>query len=616
MPVVVPLEIASQARARTAISLVDRIQGGLGPLEALLRGESLHPVFQPIVALQGGSVYAHEALIRGPLGSQFEFPDALLAAAAEEALGFEFENACATAALQRWGGLRDPGRLFVNMSAEVLVRLMAKRGREALSELVQGFGVAPRMLVLEITEHERVIDMDHLALVADEVRLAGVSLALDDFGDGRSSLRLWSQIRPDVVKIDKYFTLNLSQHADKLKTIQALQQIASIFNTALVAEGIETAEDLRVLRDMGIPYGQGYFLGRPEPTPREEPLAQALEVMRDRRVAVLPQSGRALQAGFLRGVSVIVAPTLTPRSSNDDVADLFHAKPELHSVAVLEGQRPVALISRGNFLNEYTKPFYRELWGRKSCMKNANPKPRLIERDHNVDELVGILTSEDQRYLTEGFIVVDNGRYVGLGTGDQLVRSVTETRIEAARHANPLTFLPGNIPISQHIERLLDSGTEFVACYADLNNFKPFNDQYGYWRGDEMIRLLAKLAMTHCDPLCDFVGHVGGDDFILLYQSANWKTQCESLVKTFGVRALSLFDEKAVADGGITAEDRHGVVRFFPCTTLSIGAVVIRAEDYASAEEVASAAALAKHDAKRMGAGLHLRYAGDAAPAN
>ena len=597
------------ARAHVFPAAPHRVEDDAGPMAKLLLSQTLRPVFQPIVSLQGGSVYAHEALIRGPVGTLFEFPDAMLLAAAQEELGFEFETACAEAALRRWGRLRDPGRVFVNISAAVLVRLLQDRGRAALSDLVHSFGVAPRMLVLELTEHERVTDMDHLAQVADEVRLAGVSLALDDFGDGRSSLRLWSQIRPDVVKIDKYFIRDLSQHADKLKTVQALQQIASIFNTALVAEGIETAEDLRVLRDLGISYGQGYFLGRPEAEPREEALAQALLVMRDRRVAVLPQSGRAAQAGFLRGVSVTMAPTLRPNSSNEDAAALFHARPDLHALAVVDEQRPLAIISRAAFLNEYTKPYYRELWGKKTCMKNANDQPRLIERDHNVDELVGILTSEDQRYLTEGFIVVDNGRYVGLGTGDQLVRSVTETRIEAARHANPLTFLPGNIPISQHIERLLDSGCEFVSCYADLNNFKPFNDQYGYWRGDEMIRLVAKLALTHCDPLCDFVGHVGGDDFILLYQSANWKTQCESLVRTFASRALELFDEKALADGGITAEDRHGVTRFFPCTTLSIGAVVIRPNEFSSAEQVASLAALAKHDAKIAGAGLLVRTA-------
>jgi diguanylate cyclase (GGDEF)-like protein len=191
-----------------------------------------------------------------------------------------------------------------------------------------------------------------------------------------------------------------------------------------------------------------------------------------------------------------------------------------------------------------------------------------------------------------------------LGTGEQLVRSVTETRIEAARHANPLTFLPGNIPISQHIERLIRKKVCFVACYADLNNFKPFNDYYGYWRGDEMIRLLARLAMEQCDSQRDFLGHVGGDDFILLFQSPDWRQRSERLVEAFNTQAQSLFDDAARNAGGIEAEDRQGVLRFFPCTTVSIGAIAIDGSQFSRAEDVANLAALAKHDAKRAGAGL------------
>jgi diguanylate cyclase (GGDEF)-like protein len=275
----------------------------------------------------------------------------------------------------------------------------------------------------------------------------------------------------------------------------------------------------------------------------------------------------------------------------------------------VDGTRPVAIINRAAFMNEYSKLYYREIWGHKSCMTHANMNPRVIERHHNVDELVGILTSEDQRYLLDGFIVTENGQYEGLGTGDQLVRSVTESRIEAARHANPLTYLPGNIPISQHIERLLARGVEFVACYADLNNFKPFNDQYGYWRGDEMICLLARLCQAHCDPRSDFVGHVGGDDFILLYQSDNWRSQCESIIAEFAIQATSLYDEAARAAGGIQAEDRYGVLRFFPLTTLSIGAVNINHQEFTSAEQVASVAARAKHDAKTSETGMVVRMA-------
>ena len=575
-----------------------------GPLEKVLSDGALYPVFQPIVNLADASIHAHEALIRGPAGTPMHTPDNLLRAAAQENLGYEFECACVMATLRSWGQMRGVGRLFVNISANALTRIFQMRGRDGLLRWIQEMRVVPRMLVLEITEHERVDDMDRLAHVVNEIRSAGVSLALDDFGDGRSSLRLWSQLKPEVVKIDKYFTRNISEHGDKLKTIQALQQIATIFGSSLVAEGIETAEDLRVLRDLGIEYGQGYFLGHPNRAPLKYLGVDPQRVLNERQVVVFPELGRVVQGGHLRSLSLLRAPTVTSDTSNDALAKLFLEQPTLHAVALLDGDNPVGIINRAQFMNEYTKLYYREVWGRKSCAVHANREPRLIEREHSVDELVGILTSQDQRYLSDGFIATENGHYVGLGTGDQLVRSVTETRIEAARHANPLTFLPGNIPISQHIERLLKKEVQFVACYADLNNFKPFNDYYGYWRGDEMIRLLARIAMEQCDSQRDFLGHVGGDDFILLFQSPDWQQRCERLVQEFAERALAMFDEQARALGGIEAEDRHGVMRFFPCTTLAIGAVAIDGSQYTRAEDVANLAALAKHDAKQAGVGL------------
>lgn len=585
-------------------------QNTRGPLNGLLGQKKLYPVFQPIAMLSDGAVFSHEALIRGPDNSPFHSPDALLRAAAHENLNFEFESQCVAVALARWGTLGESGRLFVNISAVALLRMLKSKGQNGLMALAGAMGVTPRMLVLEITEYERVTDMDHLASAVQEIRCAGVSLALDDFGDGRSSLRLWSQLKPEFVKIDKYFTKAISQHADNLKTIQALQQIAVIFGTDLIAEGIETEDDLRVLRDLGIKYGQGFFLGRPARLPREEIEASAMAVILDRTVSVFPELQRAPNAGSLNRLAVIQAPTVGLATTNDQLARVLFNYPKLHAIAMVDAGRPMAIINRAGFMNEYSKLYYREIWGQKSCMLHANLEPRLIERNHNIDELVGILTSEDQRYLADGFIVTENGRYVGLGTGEQLVRSVTETRVEAARHANPLTFLPGNIPITQHIERLLAGGADFVACYADLNNFKPFNDQYGYWRGDEMIRLVAKLAQAHCDPRRDFVGHVGGDDFILLYQSKDWQSQCQEIIDQFADQAVALFDPTARVAGGIQAEDRFGVSRFFPMTTLSIGAVNINPRDFANAEQVASIAASAKHDAKICGQGLVIKTVG------
>lgn len=584
-----------------------------GPLARLMRQDALHAVFQPIADLKDGSIHGHEALIRGPSGSALQGAEALLQAAQAEGLLYELEFLCLHTALRQWGQLNQPGRLFLNISANALVRLVEIGGCDCFSRCIRDLGVSPRMVVLEITEHERVSDMQELVEVVQQLRGAGLSLALDDFGDGRSSLRLWSQIKPDMVKIDKYFSRNISGHADNLKTLQALMQIAEIFGTALVAEGIENDDDLRVLRDLGLAYGQGYFLGRPSQVVLPTIRTEAVDVLQDARVAVMPEQRYVARQGHLRHLTLIHAPCAGPATTNDEVAAILLARPELHALAVVKEGRPVAIINRQQFMDHYATLYFREVFGKKSCMQNANRSPRLIERNHDIDELIGILTSQDQRYLSDGFIVTENGRYIGLGTGDQLVRSVTELRLEAARHANPLTFLPGNIPISLHIKRLLDGGAPFVACYLDMNNFKPFNDHYGYWRGDEMIRLLARLAVAHADPQRDFVGHVGGDDFLILFQSEDWHRRCELIVSEFAHKARDLFDEAARLCGGIHAEDRHGVMRFFPCTTLSIGAVRVGRQALRDAEEVATQAALAKHEAKLNGGGLYVR--GDRAAA-
>jgi EAL domain-containing protein (putative c-di-GMP-specific phosphodiesterase class I)/GGDEF domain-containing protein len=583
------------------------ITGGQGPLERVLAQRGLYPVFQPIVSLVDGTVYAHEALVRGPVGGELHTPDKLIRAAAEEQLSFEFESAALAAALRGWGATKAPGRLFANISSQSVLRLCDGDSVLPLLDMVHEAHVMPRMLVLELTEHEQVSDIDALVRVIQQVRQAGIGVALDDFGDGHSSLRLWSQLKPQIVKIDKYFARHISANADKLKTLQALMQIAETFGSELVAEGIESADDLRVVRDLGLSFGQGYLLGHPDRYPVRHVDGMARRVLNERRLAVFPELGRVASTGLIRDVPLIAAPTATPDTSNDELAHMFLARSELHAIALLQDDRPVGIINRANFMNEYSKLYYREVWGKKPCVVHANMQPRIVEREHSVDQLIGILTSQDQRYLVDGFIMTENGRYIGIGTGDQLVRSVTETRIEAARHANPLTFLPGNIPISQHMERLLRKRVHFVACYADLNHFKPFNDYYGYWRGDEMIRLAAQIAMTHCDPQCDFLGHVGGDDFILLFQSADWRQRCESLVEEFNARARAMFDPKAQAAGGIEAEDRHGVMRFFPCTSLSMGAAVIESGSYSRPEEVANLAALAKQDAKRLGVGVSQR---------
>jgi len=570
----------------------------------ILARKALHAHFQPIVELRSGTVMGHESLIRGPVDSALRAPDALFQAARAENLTVELEKACLRQGLRSWAAQAQATRLFLNLSARTIVDMFNRLSLSGVLQSLAAAEVSPSALVIEITEHEHIADLPQLIEVASALRSQGLRFALDDFGDGRSSLRLWAELRPEIVKIDKYFIHGLQDQAVKVQTLKGLTRFAETFGTVLVAEGIETESELQVVRDLGIELGQGYFLGRPDAVPALEILPRAQEVIASAVIAVLPEMTRAASADFTVERLVIKVPALGLTALVDDVAKTFADDPSLRGLALVDDERPVGLLSRQAFVDRYARPYFKELYGRKPALPFANTTPLLLDRHTGLDAMTAVLTSSDQRYLTEGFIVTEGGRFLGLGTGEQLVRVVTEARIEAARHANPLTFLPGNIPISEHIDRLLVSGGSFVACYADLNDFKPYNDHYGYWRGDEMIRLVARTLASQCDPRRDFIGHVGGDDFVVLFQSDDWLDRCERIVTMFNHAALSLFDADALAVGGIEAEDRQGVRRFFKCTTLSIGAVPVRPGVFSRPEEVASAAAAAKHQAKLSSIGL------------
>ncbi len=588
------------ARSRCPVAAND-----LPSVRDLMRSRQLTPHFQPIAQLGDGAVFAHEALIRTPPGCVWGSPDKLFAAARVEGVEIDLEIECVRLAMLAWAQSGASGKLFLNLSARALVTALAQRDIESILTLSQRSGIAPQGVVIELTEHERIDDFESLAAAVRRLRRHGASIALDDFGDGRSSLRLWSELMPEIVKIDKYFSHDLGNRPEKLQTLRALQQISMTLGSQLVAEGIETADELRLVRDLGIKFGQGWYLGRPALQPARALLPPAAEIIRCKLLAVFPERRRGTERRATAATLLDEAPPVSPCTTNEQLAALFGSNDSLRAAAIVDSGRPVGLVGRQGFIDRYAKPFFKELHGRRPCTLFANPTPLLIELGSSIDELTAVLTREDQRYLSEGFIITEQGQYRGLGSSEKLVRVVTEARIEAARHANPLTLLPGNIPITQHIERLLAAGREFVACYGDLNHFKPFNDQYGYWRGDEMILLAARCFGAHADARHDFVGHVGGDDFVVLFQSNDWERRCLQIVEDFNRLALDLYDNAARAARGVAAEDRHGDMRFHPLTTLSIGAIRIPVADGRRAEDVASAAAMAKRGAKTHSVGLY-----------
>jgi PleD family two-component response regulator len=172
-------------------------------------------------------------------------------------------------------------------------------------------------------------------------------------------------------------------------------------------------------------------------------------------------------------------------------------------------------------------------------------------------------------------------------------------RSSGLRAVNPLSGLPGNRTITEEIESRLAHGEHFALLYVDVDRFKEFNDHYGFTRGDRVITMLAEI-LTHTAAGGErFVGHVGGDDFVILAPADEAEPLAELITGRFDHAIRALYDPEDLARGGIEARDRRGRLRHFPVATVSIGIVNVPPGRFDGATAAARAAAEVKEVAKR-----------------
>jgi len=508
----------------------------------------------------------------------------------------ELELLAARFAVRRFATLGAAARLFVNFSPAVLAGRAEDPG--SLLALLGDCGMQPEKIVIELTENGALLES---SVAWDELlrcRALGFGIAIDDLGEGFASLRLWAELRPEYVKIDKHFIHGIHADPIKLEIARAVQQIARASGTHVVAEGIEDEADFQTVRDLGIPHGQGYLIARPAAALQDEAARRAWNRLSGGPLAAFPMPGRSVNRVTARRLLKPVEP-VSPATDNDAVYARFEQDSSIQLLPVVEEGVPVGTISRLSVIDGFARPYRRELYGRRPCAMLMNAGPVTVDADTSIQELSLLISDGDPRVLREGFLVTERGRYAGVGSTQDLMRIMTELQLEAARYANPLTLLPGNVPIAEHVERLLSRGCRFVLFYCDLDNFKPFNDVFGYQRGDEAIQLTARVLAEVCDPRIDFLGHIGGDDFVVVLQSDDWEARAQRALLRFEKAVGALFSEGDRERKAFAAEDRQRNARLFPLLTCSMGVVAVSPGTFDSHAEVAAAAAEAKRFAKR-----------------
>ena len=262
-----------------------------------------------------------------------------------------------------------------------------------------------------------------------------------------------------------------------------------------------------------------------------------------------------------------------------------------------EGVRQVQKVSPHLVLLDYKMP---KMVGpevckalRKDVLLQSLPIIMLTSKGESSDKVEGINAGADD-YVTKPF------------DPPELLARVRMILRRTARSldANPLTKLPGNVSIIEEIQTRLDSGKPAAVCYIDLDNFKAFNDKYGFERGDEALKMTARIlliAMREVGTPGDFLGHIGGDDFVLITTPVKAEPLCQKIVTELSRTAASLYDEEDLRRGYIESKDRDGKARNFPLLTISIGIITNEQRTIKHVAEVAELGAELKHWAKNHG---------------
>lgn len=553
--------------------------------------------FQPIVDIEHGQIIGYEALARGPVGTALETPRALFQAAGEHRAVVQLEECCWMAALDSLSLQtinRAPGtRIFLNALPSTLIAPEFERGANATLSRLR---IDPAQVVIEISEEMRVDDLAAFRSAISRYRVAGYGIAIDDAGAGHSGLHMMAEIVPDLLKIDANLVREVDRHIGRRATIDALIMLARTLGIEVIAEGIETLEELHTLQDLGVKLGQGYLLGRPDAR-----IAPSIETRLPQRAARTPTLAPFAELAA-DGIGRLVTSTATVESGTELSAamGLFEVQ-HVDAVVVVKSHRPMGLLMKAQLYQTLGRQYGRELHLRRPVDGVASMRPLVVEHTAPLAEVSRLAMAREPRCLYDHIIVVREGIVVGIVSVQRLLAAITDWRVDAARNANPLTGLPGNAIIERELRTRIRANGRVALMHIDLDDFKAFNDSYGFHRGDTAITMTAEILRAEFSmaaPQAHFLGHIGGDDFLAIVNADVAAGIVDRLPRTFTNRMAELYDAEDRVRGWLIAPDRSEEHEAVPLMSLSVAVAYVEPNDERHYAELLDALSAAKREAK------------------
>ncbi|WP_420265977.1 GGDEF domain-containing protein [Candidatus Magnetominusculus dajiuhuensis] len=549
--------------------------------------------FQPVYSSKDGGVYGYEALTRLiRTSSPFNIGELFEKAKATNTLSL-LDSACQENALvkaSQEGISKTDSYLFINICPETITDNPG--WCEITDHYIREWGLSKDKIVLEITEESAIANYDVFNKVVRRFKDTGYKIAIDDFGVGYGGLKMLSIIEPDYVKIDRHFISDVNKALIKHNLVDAVTTVCHRLGIKVIAEGIETQEELKHVMNMGIELLQGFYLQKPAAGLNNEAKVEICSLKGER----LQNYGKFPDNVFIGDIAVRKA-CLLPDTTLMEAFNTLISNNEFRCLPVIEDDRIFGIVNRQRFLENQMlgKCGYGSALNYRKRVKDMMETQFLsVEGNVSIEDVAGMVRMRKVELLYDDISVTRNGKYLGSVTISELLAAVTEKSISLAKNANPLTGLPGNKSISEEINKRLTQNIHFDVCYIDLDNFKPYNDNYGFEKGDVVIRTLGQILeeiVRVQQHDFNFVGHIGGDDFILLAHPNKSMALCDMLIESFKSKLREFHGEDDYERGYYDSVSRKGQAERYCLLSLSIGVVsteIYKIESFAHLASIAT----------------------------
>ena len=540
-------------------------------LDYIIINKEIRTVFQPIVSLRDGSVLGHEALSRITCKSEIKNPDMLFNAAEKYNCLWQLELLCRTKALEAAFVFMIPPyskKLFINVNPYTMHDELFKEG--FTKEFLKQYNIDPKNIIFEITEKNVVTDINSFKSTISYYKNQDYSIAIDDAGSGYSGLNLITDVNPHFIKLDMNLIRGIDKDRLKFSLVKGMVEFSKASNISIIAEGIESYEELETIINLGVQYGQGYFIQKPDNEVREidQNVLDSIRKINSMKNHTYRGAVSNIYIKHLSKVTYVVP----PNEKVSKVYEIFKKNNDCFGLCVVDNDLPVGVVTRENIALKLSGNYGYSLYQNR-CISNIMDKEFLyVEHNIPINIVSNLAMRRPSDKLYDLIVVTENNKYIGTVTIKDLLQKTTELEVYAAKHQNPLSGLPGNIIIEQTLNKLLLGFSEYSVCYMDMDNFKAYNDVYGFEKGDLVITLLSDILKKHNDDL-GFIGHVGGDDFVITVDKCVKSDYFRYLKKEFEEEVVKLYNKTDIENGYIISTNRKGDIEKFPLITLTCVAV-------------------------------------------